>query len=284
MTKIYQPISEIDVIKSYNTKIIKMGNHIEIIKYDKEIDYIPKHYEKSETTTKKQIIRKIQDDINTEPRSDNISRTRNKMKQIVLTNEHEWKSFITLTFKGTPTNQEAELYYKNYMRQVKRKYPDFKALTVIELQDRGIPHYHLLTNLKCGSELIPKRESITTYNNKKNKKAVIEYYNLKYWSYGYSSAFDITMTDDNFNVLLYMLPYISKNNKPLPKGTKLFRYTRNLQEPVIEKIILTEQEHLEMIKNHVFNHTKIITPNRKYAIPYTITTIQTDRQSEKSDI
>ena len=108
-----------------------------------------------------------------------------------IENSNYFKSFVTLTFKANLSDINiANKIFQTWVRQVKRVYPEFMYLGVPEYQKRGAVHYHILTNIEVGTKLLP-------FQIDKNNRL----YDAKYWNYGYSSAFDLKTTDDNFNIV-----------------------------------------------------------------------------------
>lgn len=53
-------------------------------------------------------------------------------------------TFLTLTFNGVPTPQEAKQAFKRFTMRLRRRYPAASALWRMEYQDRGAIHFHLL--------------------------------------------------------------------------------------------------------------------------------------------
>ena len=159
-------------------------------------------------------------------RQDNIIRSRNKVYDLAFQNENRWKSFITLTFADNISDidyayKKLNIWLKQIKRSLKRNNDDFYYLGVIEFQKRGAIHYHLLTNLECNSNLLTLQE------NKDNM------YDVKYWSHGYTSAFDLTDTDDNFNCAKYMCKYMTKKNDDNRlKNHRRYYHSRNLEKPL----------------------------------------------------
>jgi len=52
--------------------------------------------------------------------------------------------FLTLTFSGVPSPDEAKAAYRRFMERVRRKYPAASAIWRMEPQERKSPHFHLL--------------------------------------------------------------------------------------------------------------------------------------------
>ena len=146
---------------------------------------------------------------------DIASDDRNVTLRMVVYNPDLEKYFIKLKKEYIDvTNRK----FMNYISQVRRKANEQSRelyyLGVPEFQKRGAVHYHLFISERCGSEIIPKRIKKTTYSKKSKKYRTIEYYDLPYWKYGYSTAEDLTDNkafDENFNLALYMVKYLYKD-------------------------------------------------------------------------
>ena len=161
------------------------------------------------------------------------------LRDYSLSNYHHFHSFITLTFTDNISDLTvAHGHFEQWVKKVRRVYPDFMYLGVPEFQKRGAVHYHVMTNIPCGSDLLPQRERIWTYNKAKDKYYPLDYYDIPYWSdkngkLGNSSAFDLQLTDDKFSVTAYLTKYFFKE-----KDNRLFNkvkvlHSNNLQKPNI---------------------------------------------------
>jgi hypothetical protein len=199
---------------------------------------------------------------------DNIVRTIYNFRNIIKANEHIFVSFITLTFKDNITDlAEAQLLFKNYIRQVKRyienNYIDFdlKYVCVPEFQKNGRVHFHLMTNLKLDTDLIPKRKVKKTYTKNKDIKELY-YYDLKYWSYGYSLALDINLID---NVSKYMIMYLVKEKDNRYYGFRKYYTSNNLQKPQTVFFNGNEKEAIPLINilNYDKQYERIYTDNKQ---------------------
>lgn len=141
-----------------------------------------------------------------------VSRARSKVRLLAFSNP-DLLGFLTLTFRGVPTEEEAQECFKQFRDRVsKAGYKNFKFLGVKELQKRGSIHYHLLVNYCPG---------LTASPNNPGKLICPE------WIYGFSD-YDVLKGDDGFQVELYLLKYMTKLK------TKLFKSyyvrSRNLDE------------------------------------------------------
>lgn len=160
-------------------------------------------------------------------RVDSLTRSRNLIIDYASNNCDDWVSFITLTFKENIkdldyANKEFNKWRTAMSRACKRDGFDFKYLGVPEFQKRGAVHYHLLTNLQCGSKYLEFQKGIDDGT---------KMYDVKYWKHGFSSGFDVIKdTDDKFNVALYILKYLYKD-----LDERLFGHTRVLKSNNLEK-------------------------------------------------
>lgn len=207
-------------------------------------------------------------------RSDNLTRTRNQLTDYVFEHEKEWKTFITLTFADNVTDIIlANKKFANYIRSVKTIFPQLKYIGVPEFQKRGAVHYHILTNIPVDSELIPKRENKSIFNPSTKKITQLEFYDLKYWSYGYSSAFNLNDTDDNFNVGLYICKYLYKDIDSRLYGHKKILKSNNLRKPEIFYLLETNEGYNFMLEWIIKKEYPIdfyeFKPSKPYQIPFT---------------
>lgn len=207
-------------------------------------------------------------------RDDSLYRSRKILIDYVNENEKDFNTFITLTFEDNIMDiSQANHKFNIFISSMKRAFSDFKYLGVPEFQKRGAVHYHLLTNLKVATDLCPLQ------NEKENM------YDIKYWNYGYSSAFDLKNTDENFSVTAYMLKYLYKDlDNRLFGRTKILK-SNNLRKPMMIEFEENNMKYTQM-KNFIneksiFLEEKDIIPKQPYAIPFTLTTCKTTNQNIK---
>lgn len=165
-------------------------------------------------------------------RNDNLSRSRNMIIDYACEYEKEWKSFLTLTFKENIKDIDyANKIFHKFMVQFKRRCKkqdlNLMYICVPEFQKRGAVHYHLLTNIPLDSDLLPRQE----HDKYKN------FYNVRYWNHGFSSAFDIKNdTDDTFNIALYVVKYLFKDLDQRLFGHRRVLTSHNLKKPNVYKL------------------------------------------------
>lgn len=174
----------------------------------------------------------------------NIIRSKLECQRLAKCNINDWKTFITLTFEDNIKDIDiANKKLHSYLTQVKKNKTDFKYLCIPEFQKRGAVHYHLLTNLEVDTLLIPKRIKKRLYNKETKSYKELEYYDLKYWSKGFSSAEPIT--NDPKKIIGYISKYMTKDIDNRLFNKKRYFYSINLNKPVVNYIDFTSQKDLE---------------------------------------
>lgn len=274
--------------KLYNIKLVECGDYIQIyfynskklksVKENDEFNLIKKNISNNcENNDNNKIFLNDENnsiDKNIEMRS--IIRSKLQCQRIAKANMKEWKSFITLTFGDNITNVKlANKQFQYYRDKVKRVKKDFKYLCIPEFQKRGAVHYHLLTNIPCNSNLIPKRILKNLYNPINNTWKKLNYYDLKYWNNGFSSAEIIT--GEVKKIIGYIAKYMTKNIDNRLFNHHRYFYSQNLQKPKesfinidkkIEKEYLTkklknktiiyENDYLNPLTNEIINFQELI--------------------------
>lgn len=92
----------------------------------------------------------------------NITRTRNMVRRLALANFDNGSKFVTFTFAENITNVgEANAFWWQFMKKMRRKHGRFKYMAVIEFQKRGAVHYHVIWSLPY----IPIRELQPIWGN-----------------------------------------------------------------------------------------------------------------------
>ena len=241
---------------SYDVKIKEYSNGlIEFVKYSRPI------YTQVKTDTKpqKRSQRAVNKTKATEYRQDSLNRSYGLLMDYAIQNANNFKTFITLTFKDNITDLDyANKQFNNSMRSIKRIYPTFMYLGVPEFQKRGAVHYHIMTNLKTtDTKVIQKQE---------NKK---DMYDIKQWVHGYSSVFDLSLTDDKFSVAAYLTKYFYKDISTRLIGRKKILKSQNLDKPN-EKHFRSNSNELQNYQNYLTKYKtqtkkKYITATNSYA-------------------
>ena len=76
-------------------------------------------------------------------------------------------------------------------------------------------------------------------------------YDVKYWKYGFTSAFDLKLADDRFNVSLYVCKYLYKDIDSRLFGRKKIMHSRNLQLPKVATMLHSNTYLLSIIAHIV---------------------------------
>ena len=250
-----------DVERFYNSKIlIRSDGSVKITDYVRPVTYIDKGFEVLQKNNIKikgrvsSINNKKENGEMKNVRQDSLARTRNNLIDYDCENSSVFKSFVTLTFADNVTQIDvANKIFAKWRKSVKRYCDnhniDFVYLGVPEFQKRGAVHYHLLTSLPCECDIIPRRKPINLWNSEEKKWTVLDFYDLKYWGSGWSTAFDIVKdTDSNFNVALYITKYLYKD-----LDDRLFGHTRllksnSLKKPDVFKLMRDNPEYIEVME------------------------------------
>lgn len=228
-----------NVKQVYYNKLFKIVNDKNLDKFKFENPIVlfssdPKRVKKR--ATKNQELKKIE--------LKNINRSKFEMLRLVKTNEEEFKTFITLTFADNITSvEEANHIFDIWRTKIKSIKKDFKYICVPEFQKRGAVHYHLLTNLE-----IEKTYSYIRRNKILETKLIIlqkgkrTQYDVSYWSYGYSSVFNLK----NINVVGYISKYMNKDIDNRLWGKRRYFYSHNLKKPYVIQLDFSNPEHFKI--------------------------------------
>lgn len=132
--------------------------------------------------------------------------------------------FATFTHAENVTDlDESHAKYKRFVQRLRRRYADFKYLTVTEFQKRGAAHYHMLSTLPY----IPEKEL------------------RELWGQGFIK---INAVDHVDNVGAYIAKYMTKAEAdPRMIGRKSYMTSKNLEKP---RVITDEWEIARILREH----------------------------------
>lgn len=187
----------------------------------------------------------------------NLVRAKKNIKDIIYNNLNNTSSMITLTFAENIQDYDiAQKQWKLLLQKIKRKYEkNLKYIAVMELQQRGAIHYHIITF----------NESI--YNLENDKIADM-------WGNGFTYKKNI----DDINVFTrdklsnYLGKYLSSaDNKDqlIDKNKKMYFTSRNLKKVESKKINTIYKDYI--IKNG----------NARIEISNSITKVLIDTEKDK---
>ncbi len=228
----------------YDYKIIECGKYVQVYQYlnkktsqkDKkektmiDYDYLFTKREFTYSHDKKYIELK------------NINRSKFQLQRIVKTNENKFKTFITLTFsENVKSIEEANKKFDIWRTKIKSIFKDFCYCGVPEFQKRGAVHYHLLTNLEIDKIyqytrrgnitetkiIIPQKDFTIKQLQKMTSRQRQKCFDVKYWSYGFSSVYPL----ENINVVGYLTKYMTKDIDNRLWGKRKYLYSMNLNRP-----------------------------------------------------
>jgi hypothetical protein len=131
------------MVEIFNEKLIISGKNVEYYQYQ-EVPVIRGYLRKKRKTIK----RKERKEKSEEKTAYSVNRTRTEIRRLVDSNSQLCK-FLTLTFKENLTDLEKTNYLFNiFIQKMKKQFPEFQYLAIVEFQKRGAVHYHLLCNLR----------------------------------------------------------------------------------------------------------------------------------------
>lgn len=165
--------------------------------------------------------------------SNTNQRRRDTIRRLACCNfNNEYDKFLTLTFADNKTDvKECNVLFKAFIRKLRRYKENLKYLAVIEFQERGAVHYHVLLNIPY----IPQEEL----------------QNL--WGHGFVFINAITHVD---NIGAYIVKYMTKDNKDTRlRGQKAYLFSTNLKKP--EKIINHNLKDFDVLEKIIYDKYKI---------------------------
>ena len=212
----------------YFYKILDFGHIFKVYKYERPVKFgFNRH------GGRKKLINGLDKEVNKKNRADVLHRIHNKIINIALANFTENSKFITLTFGKNVTDIKiANIEFKKFIQRLRNnpEYSFFKYLTVIQFQERGVVHYHMLSDLPY----IPK------------------YKLAKIWGKGFIKINDIKNVD---NVGAYIIGYMNKkiDDKRL-LGNKAYLISKKLNKA---KELYGYQAIKFMDKNDLWNKVPV---------------------------
>ena len=241
--------------KRYDIKVVECGEYVQVYYYENS-KVIHQKKDNNDLELTKLKINNIFNEKNEIKENSNFDLKENKVEikniirskltcqRIAKANANKWKSFITLTFEENISNiKEANKKFRYYIDKVRRLKKDFCYIAIPEFQERGAVHYHILTNLECNSDLIPKMPKKRLYNPNTKRYKELEYYDLKYWNEGFSSA--ELMTGDVKKIVGYISKYMTKDIDNRLFGHRRFFCSQNLKMPMDNYIDINNEKEFE---------------------------------------
>lgn len=187
----------------------------------------------------------------------NLARTRRTIIELIENNEELFETFITLTFKDEV--EDIDIAYRSFRSfvnkcrcEMKKQKAELHYLAIPEIQKkraertgRYVVHFHLITNIPIDSVIIPRREPKMIKGSNKKGVKIIEYYDIKYWAYGYSIAIPITR-NGSFSLSKYLIKYLYKDMDDRFFGRQKILHDNGLDFP--KQYYLQDYEDIEKMK------------------------------------
>lgn len=204
-------------LQSYNTKVFIFGDIIEFYRY--EIPILKGFHTKGRSNFSEE------EDVKEDNFKKVATRKRNRVRRLILANFDSSSRFVTLTFvENMEDIKIANREFKKFIKRMKYRFGDFKYLSVIEFQERGAIHYHMI----CDWGFIEQKEIAEIWGNGFIKvKGLLKANNGK--------SVD--------NVGAYMVKYMNKNVlDDRLMGQDCYLRSRNLSNPVVVYEELSQEE------------------------------------------
>jgi hypothetical protein len=231
----------------YNAKVIVAGNIVEIYEYEKEVrtgkdsDMDKPVGRKGKCKEGLEWIDKDLKATQEKNRADVLARAKKTLRRLINANVDAWgekAKFFTLTFRDNVqdiklANEEFKKFRQRLSRRIwgRNSANNLKYVAVIEFQERGAVHYHMVT---FNMPYIPHSEL------------------TEIWGHGFVH---IRAIDEVDNVGAYVTKYMTKDNKDdRLRGEKCYFSSRGLLKPT-EEII--EKEDLNALR-------VALSPNKSY--------------------
>lgn len=213
----------------YNTKFVICGDRIEVYKYSGYIRKGGESKNKEGRKGKKDISedeKKINRIIS---RTRNLNNARNNIVRIVSCNP-DLISFITITYKCNMQDlKKSKQQVNKFFKKLKADYEDLKYIYVLEFQDRGAIHYHILTNFPIPVKTGRQRKT-------EEQKQFEQEFSRKYWKYGFVDCRNLK-SEDNTNIGRYISSYLTLEQYTQDLGgMRIFSTSRNINRPHVETL------------------------------------------------
>ncbi len=218
--------------KIYNTKIIESGDRLEIYKYQGYINIGGESNNQEGRRGKAEIEEEQKEDNKIRRRKETLTKARNDIIRLISCNK-DLNVFMTLTYKENYQDlKKSKAHLRLFFKKLRQDHEALKYIYVLEFQERGAIHYHILTNIKVDIETAGPKE-----RKKKLQKDLENNYCRKYWSN--RGFIDIRKLDQEGirNVSKYVAAYLVKDLLEIDlKGNRVYGYSNNLNKPIITTI------------------------------------------------
>ena len=146
----------------------------------------------------------------------------------------KWEKFITLTFNQEKVDRynfsECSRLARQWLHNQRRNASDLQYLLVPELHKDGAWHFH---------GLLAQTGSMSFVDSGKRDKKRHVIYNMGAWSYGWTTATDVS---DTHKVSKYIGKYITKDLCGLTKGKQRYFVSSNMPKPVTSVFFVSDSD------------------------------------------
>lgn len=134
----------------YNTVVYNYPGSKEIIKSNQ-------YFYKNESGVTAKTLKKVSREKKSNGRfKSSVQRSKRNLRRLIHANPDLCR-FVTLTYADNMTDRDRGFRdFKNFMKRLRYRFPDVKYISVVEYQDRGAVHFHLLINLYIPHKMLEK--------------------------------------------------------------------------------------------------------------------------------
>ena len=214
------------MVENVKTKMVISGKVIELYEY--ENGYL-KGYKDKTGKTGRLLGAESENKVDNRIRA--MSKAKVDIRRLINSNADDLTKFVTLTFGKNETDLDyCNREFKKFIQRLKYKFYDFKYLVVVEFQERGAVHYHML----CSLPYIKSKELALIWGN---------------------GFIKINRIDRVTNLGAYVTKYMHKDvmDSRLEKR-KCYFTSRNLNKP----IEITQKKEIEQLRAALSHKMKLI--------------------------
>lgn len=218
----------------YTLKVTKCGEkYLGVRKYSEPVatNLKSKAAKRSSSSYKKKSKKSLEEKL--ENRAKGNIRAQNKVRPLILANFDRNSKFITLTFEENITDVvEANKLLEKFKRKIKRLYPGFEFIDVVEFQERGAVHYHMIVNIDIDKQFLEEK-----------------------WGHGFV---DVTEVESIHKTANYMVKCMNKENADERLINKrIYHTSKNLkksEEYIGDDAVKIVEEYLKKNKTPIFGN------------------------------
>lgn len=214
------------MVENVKTKMVISGKVIELYEY--ENGYLKGYQDKTGKTGR---LLGAESENKLDNRAKVMQRAKTDVRRLINSNADDLTKFLTLTFKENVTDLDyCHNEFKKYIKRLKYNYGDFKYIVVVEFQERGAVHYHML----CSLPYVKWKQLLDIWGN---------------------GSVHITRIDRVTNLGAYVTKYMQKDiaDSRLEKR-KCYFTSRNLYKP----IEITQKKEIEQLRAALSHKMKLI--------------------------